>query len=170
MSRQNFNQGSYLVVLLLSVSLLVTTSVLGQKTKADSVTFYSHSQIDSLLSGKVPTDGAPSVLLERSKDNERYLVLIRTKPGDVEVHELYDDVAIIRSGHGILKTGRTVQGHKESGKEPAREWHGGVIQNAIERSLSPGDFIVIPAMLAHQYIPNAGDKLTYWTIKVKRTK
>ena len=108
-----------------------------------------------------------SRLLGRSDDGSPYLVVTRNKPGDVEIHEQYDDVAIVRSGRGVLKTGYEISGQKESGKEPSREWLGGTIRNAKERSLSPGDFIVIPAMMPHQYIPNNGETLTYWTIKVK---
>ena len=151
-----------------SVGLLsLVVHVQGQMKSADSVTFYSHTKVDSMLNAKVSPERV-SRLLGRSKDNEPYLVIIRTKPGDVEIHEQFDDVAIIRSGHGTLKTGHQVKGQKESGKLPAREWLGGIIEDAKERSLSPGDFIVIPAMLAHQYIPQGGEPLTYWTIKVKR--
>lgn len=155
--------------LFLSISFVISFNVQGQKRTADSVTFYSRSQLDSLLKVKVSPESV-SRLLGKSKDNEPYMVISRTKPGDVEIHELYDDVAIIRSGSGTLKTGYQVKGQKESGQAPSREWRGGVIENGKDRSLSPGDFIVIPAMLGHQYIPNTGDSLTYWTIKVRSAK
>jgi mannose-6-phosphate isomerase-like protein (cupin superfamily) len=162
-------QVSSCIILILCSSLAMPFIVLGQKNTPDSVTFYSHSDVDSLLKSNISPERVAR-LLGRSNDNEPYLVIIRTKPGNVEIHEQYDDVAIIRSGHGILKTGHDVTGQKESGQEPSREWLGGVIQDGKERSLSPGDFIVIPAMLGHQYIPHTGDSLTYWTIKVKSSK
>jgi mannose-6-phosphate isomerase-like protein (cupin superfamily) len=140
----------------------------GQKSELDSITYYSVSQVDSLIQSGPPEK--LSRLLGRSKDNEAYLVVVRTKPGDVEIHEQFDDVAIVRSGHGVLRTGNKVKGQKESGNPGAREWIGGVIDDGNERKLSPGDFIVIPAMLPHQYIPNNGETLTYWTIKVRRAK
>ena len=156
-----------------TLTLVVYSSIFAfnaysQKSEVDSVVYFSVSQVDSLLqSGQ---QERPSRLLGQSKDNERYLVVVRTKPGDVEIHEQFDDVAIIRSGHGILRTGNKVKGQKESGNPGAREWVGGVIEGGSERKLSPGDFLVIPAMLAHQYIPNTGETFTYWTIKVRRTK
>lgn len=82
-----------------------------------------------------------------------------------------DDIAIIRSGHGMLKTGYEVAGNiRTTGEERQRNWLCDSIVNGRVQSLSPGDFIIIPAMTAHQYIPDGGDKLIYWTIKAKRAK
>jgi mannose-6-phosphate isomerase-like protein (cupin superfamily) len=138
-----------------------------QNSKSDSVIFFSQVQLDSALKSEV---NPPRIwrLLGKSKENESYLIAVRTKPGDVEIHEQFDDVAFIRSGHGILRTGFQVTGNKVSGNAPAREWLGGVISNARERKVAPGDFIVIPAGLPHQYIPDSGDALDYITIKVRR--
>ena len=144
----------------------VTCQAIGQKSKLDSVTLYSPKQLDSLVNVKVTPERA-SRLLGKSQDGGSYFLITRTKPGDVEVHEQWDDVAIVRAGHGILKTGTKLTGQKENGKAPAREWVGGTIQDGKERKLAPGDFIVIPAMLPHQYIPDAGETFQYWTIKVK---
>jgi beta-galactosidase beta subunit len=144
--------------------------------KKDSLIIYARKEVDNAI--KANLDKAmkakanyANALLGESKDHAPYLIVARTKEGLVEIHELWDDVAIIRSGRGVLKTGDKVTGEKKETKEkPDREWRGGVIQNAEVRDLAPGDFIIIPAMLAHQYIPNAGDTLTYWTIKVKRPR
>lgn len=140
-----------------------------QKNAADTVIYYSFTTIDSMLTAPNSSSRLIAKLLGRSADGEGYLVGVRTQPGDVEIHEQFDDVAIIRSGHGILRTGTKVHGQKESGSAPAREWIGGVIEQGNERELSPGDFIVVPAMLAHQYIPKPGESLSYWLIKVRRT-
>ena len=140
-----------------------------QKVGADSVIFFSHAQSDSIFKGKGSTERALAFTLGRSQDKEGYLVILRTKPGDIEIHEQFDDVAIVRSGSALLKTGGKVNGNKVTGSLGAREWIGGTIEGAAERTLSPGDFVVIPAMVAHQYIPKAGEAFTYWTIKVRRT-
>ncbi len=153
----------------LLLSAWITTSVQAQKEEKDVITFYSAPTLDSLLQASVSTQRIAG-LLGKSDDGSPYLVIIRTKPGDAEVHEQYDDVAIIRSGRGVLRTGSGITGQKESGQAPAREWVGGKILNTTERTLHPGDFIVIPAMIPHQYIPLEGDTLTYWTIKVKAAK
>lgn len=71
----------------------------------------------------------------------------------MEIHEQMDDIAITRSGHGTLKTGYEVRGDtRTSGEELWRNWFCDTIKNATDQKISPGDFIIIPAMIAHQYI------------------
>jgi mannose-6-phosphate isomerase-like protein (cupin superfamily) len=124
-------------------------------------------QIDSISSSKVSPD-KPGRLLATGPSDERYLVVVRTGEGAVEIHEQYDDVAVIRAGHGVLKTGASATGSKLSGAAPNREWLGGEIHDSAEYPVGAGDFLVIPAGLAHQYIPAAGDSLVYFTIKVRQ--
>jgi len=154
--------------LIIAMVLLYCHATTAQINSVDTVTFYSKSQIDSFLATSETSPRLIGKVLGRSADNESYLVGVRAQPGDVEIHEQFDDVAIIRSGHGVLRTGKKVRGQKEGSN--AGEWIGGVIEDAQERNLSPGDFIVIPAMLGHQYIPRPGESLTYWTIKVRHLR
>jgi|GEM_PF-1592718 hypothetical protein len=142
----------------------------------DSVTFYSVDEQDDFLQAKLvlalkENDSVmvASEVLSRSNEGAPSLVILRTGPGEVELHEQWDDVAIIRSGSGVLITGDSIVGDQRvRGAAPIRDWLGGVIQNPSKRSLLPGDFVMIPAMVPHQYIPTPGDSLTYWTIKVRR--
>ena len=157
----------HLLIIVLGSCLIVPFASRAQKG-ADSVIYFSNAKVDSIFNGKASSERALAFLLGRSQDKEGYLVILRTKPGDVEIHEQFDDVAIVRSGRAILKTGGKANGQKVSGAPGSREWVGGTIEGATERTLSPGDFIVIPAMLAHQYIPKTGEPFTYWTIKVRR--
>ena len=154
--------------LIIAMASLCFCTAIAQSNTTDTVTYYSSSQIDAFLTTSTTSPRLIGKTLGRSADNEPYLVGVRAQPGDVEIHEQFDDVAIIRSGHGVLRTGKKVKGQKEGGN--AGEWIGGVIEDAQERHLSPGDFIVIPAMVGHQYIPNPGESLTYWTIKVRRVR
>lgn len=109
-------------------------------------------------------------VISNGQGGEGYYLIRRTVPGYVEQHEQWDDVAIIRSGHGVLRTGHKIKGDQKSsgGEKPWRNWYDGEIEDASERNVAPGDFIIIPAMTAHQYIPVKGDTLVYWTIKIKR--
>jgi mannose-6-phosphate isomerase-like protein (cupin superfamily) len=141
-----------------------------EKASGRSVTYYRNLQLDSIVNTLIKNDTIGTTL-GKSSENVPYLITVRTKPGLVEIHEQMDDIAIIRSGHGILKTGYQVAGKiRASGEEPWRNWFCDTIKSATDQKLSPGDFIIIPAMAAHQYIPNSGDTLTYWTIKVKHLK
>jgi mannose-6-phosphate isomerase-like protein (cupin superfamily) len=136
------------------------------KRHSDVMTYYPEPQIDSIL-GMMLKNDTIATAFGKSQDNTPYLLLARTTPGDAEIHEQVDDVAIIRSGHGTLKTGHQVSGKiRTVDNEPWRNWFCETINEATERKLSPGDFIIIPAMTAHQYIPDQEDTLVYWTIKV----
>ena len=137
------------------------------KRSSDTIVFFSHLQIDSVLDKMILNDTIATTL-GKNQDNTPYLLLARIKPGAAEIHEQVDDVAIIRSGHGTLKCGHQVSGNiKTVDNAPWRNWFCDRIENATERKLSPGDFIIIPAMTAHQYVPDSGDTLIYLTIKVK---
>lgn len=140
------------------------------------VFYYSSNQVDSIL---LATAGDTSstqslgtgVILDKGPEGEPYYISKRTVEGYVEVHEEHDDVVVIRSGHGRLRTGRRVEGNKLlNGEKPSRNWYGGQIIDFSERRISPNDFIVIPAMTGHQYLPDQNDTLIYWTIKVRRVK
>ena len=141
-----------------------------KKQHRDPVTYYENYQIDSIW-GKALKIDTIATMVGKSQEDIPYLILARTKPGFAEIHEQVDDVALIRSGHGTLKTGYEVTGRIiTNDEEPWRTWLGEAIKGGSERKLSPGDFIIIPSMTAHQYIPDPGDTLTYWTIKIKRVK
>ena len=140
------------------------------------VFYYSSNQVDSILLATVGDTSSiqslgTGVILERGPGGEPYYISKRTVDGYVEIHEQYDDIVVIRSGHGRLRTGRKVTDSKLlNGEKPWRNWYGGQIIDFNEKRISPGDFIVIPAMTGHQYIPDKNDTLTYWTIKIKRVK
>ena len=141
-----------------------------KKSSGDSIISYRTVKLDSIVNALIKNDSIGTIL-GKSQDSTPYFLTVRAKTGYVEIHEQFDDVAIIRSGNGTLKTGHQVGKMIISeGGEPSRNWFCDSIKDATVQKLSPGDFIIIPAMTAHQYIPDSGDTLTYWTIKVKHLK
>jgi mannose-6-phosphate isomerase-like protein (cupin superfamily) len=146
---------------------LFAGTLMAQNPTSRPVTQFTAAQIDSAASSKRTPD-KPGRLLATGPSEERYLVVVRMAEGAVEVHEQYDDVAVIRAGHGVLRTGPRAEGAKLSGTAPMREWLGGTIPKATDRRIAVGDFLVIPAGLAHQYVPDAGDSLVYFTVKVRQ--
>ena len=102
--------------------------------RTDSLILYTKKEVDHAINTNLDkamkaNANYANALLGSSKDGAPYLIVARTKAGLVEIHELWDDVAIIRSGNGILKTGNQVTGEKKQTKEdPDREWRGGVIK------------------------------------------
>lgn len=177
------NMKSILKVIVISCIIVFTSCnnkaakenpVTAKDTAVPAVEYLTIQQQDEILNA-IKKDTSTDISLGTGKvistgqGGEGYYLTRRTVTGYVEMHEQWDDVAVIRSGHAILKTGTKVKGEQQSsGEKPLRNWHGGEIEDAAEKTLSPGDFIVIPAMTAHQYIPAKGDTLVYWTIKIKR--
>ena len=169
-----------LLILCISCSQSRTDSNDTKQSTSDKLTrevfYYSSRQVDSILSATAGDTSSiqslgTGVILDRGPGDEPYYISKRTVEGYVEIHEQYDDVVVISSGHGRLRTGRKVDGSKLlNGEKPSRNWYGGQIIDVNEKRISPGDFIVIPAMTGHQYIPDKNDTLTYWTIKIKREK
>jgi mannose-6-phosphate isomerase-like protein (cupin superfamily) len=145
---------------------LIESNTMAQ-TSSRAVVHLNSMQIDSAGSSKRTPD-KPGRLLATGPAGERYLIVVRSGEGAVEAHEQYDDVAVIRAGHGLLRTGPKLEGSTLSGKAPEREWLGGTIPKATERRIGTGDFLVIPAGLAHQYVPDQGDSLVYFTVKVRQ--
>lgn len=155
-----------LVFCILGLYLPVHLAV-AQLRPARAVTHFTSAQVDSASNSKRTPD-KPGRLLVQGPSKEPYLVVVRMSEGAVEIHEQYDDIAVIRSGHGILRTGSNADGANVAGTSPAREWLGGTIHQPTERRIGQGDFLVIPAGLAHQYVPDTGDSLVYLTIKVRQ--
>ena len=90
------------------------------------------------------------------------MAVIRSERGEPELHANWDDVVIVRSGTGVLRTGRQLIGQRLT---LPGNWRGGTIQHPDARSLHEGDIVVIPAGVAHQFIPAGSTSFTYWALK-----
>jgi mannose-6-phosphate isomerase-like protein (cupin superfamily) len=88
---------------------------------------------------------------------------MRKNAGLAEIHTQWSDVTTIRSGKGVLRTGSTLAGRRET--SPG-EWRGDAVENSVERQLGAGDLVVIPVGMAHQFTPIGNDPLVYVTVKV----
>lgn len=95
-------------------------------------------------------------------DTFRYWAVTRRAPGSVEIHEHWVDVIQVRSGAARLQTGIIVKGDWNTGNG---EWRGGRIVSPRVRVLHAGDMIVIPAGVAHRFIPLDGRPFEYVTVK-----
>lgn len=93
----------------------------------------------------------------------RYWAVVRTRPGSVEIHRDWVDVTIVRSGSGLLRTGVRTTGTTETAPG---EWRGGRILDPHQRPIAAGDILVVPAGIAHQFVPTGKAPLEYVTVKV----
>jgi mannose-6-phosphate isomerase-like protein (cupin superfamily) len=131
----------------------------GAQSKAD-VPFASSAEIDAAIARAASTGAATRLLPDGAY---QYFVVTRKQPGLAEIHSQLTDVTIIRSGRGVLRTGRTLTGQRE---QSPGEWRGDAVQDATERQLGAGDLVVIPVGVAHQLTPTGNDALVYVTVKV----
>jgi len=130
------------------------------KASDRSVVFFSQAQVDSALAEPAPPEHEYRML--GTEPQYQYMVVTRSEAGEPELHANWDDVVIIRSGECELRTGRRLSGQRLT---LPNNWRGGTIRDPEVRTLRAGDIVVIPAGVAHQFIPIGPTPLTYWAIK-----
>lgn len=110
--------------------------------------------------------GASSGHMLRGHATYQYLQIRRAKSGVPEVHDRWTDVTLVQAGRATLLSGGSVSG---SHVETPGEHRGGTIGGGTSRPVGPGDLMIIPAGIPHQYVIAPGDSLRYVTIKVLQT-
>jgi mannose-6-phosphate isomerase-like protein (cupin superfamily) len=110
--------------------------------------------------------GSSSGHMLRAHDSYQYLQIRRGKSGVPEVHDRWTDVTVVQAGRASLLSGGRVSG---SHVETAGEHRGGTIAGGTARPVGPGDLMIIPAGIPHQYVIAPGDSLRYLTVKVLGT-
>lgn len=86
----------------------------------------------------------------------------RVADGVPEVHDHWEDVAIVQAGRATLLVGGRVEGSR---LESPGEHRGGRIVGGTRYPVATGDVIVVPVGLPHQYEVARGDSIRYLTIK-----
>lgn len=92
------------------------------------------------------------------------IVLARRTTDAAELHERWTDVVFVRSGTAVLRTGRTLVRRQRG--DPG-EWNGAGITGVRDQAVGPGDVVVIPAGIAHQWRPNGAQAFSYVLLKVR---
>lgn len=110
--------------------------------------------------------GSTSGHMLRSHGSYQYLQIRRARSGVPEVHDRWTDVTVVQAGRASLLSGGRVSG---SHVETPGEHRGGTITGGNSRPVGPGDLMIIPAGIPHQYIIAPGDSLRYLTVKVLGT-
>jgi mannose-6-phosphate isomerase-like protein (cupin superfamily) len=91
----------------------------------------------------------------------------REKSGVVEAHGTRTLVMVIQSGEATLVVGTDVVDAKNTSPTEVR---GTSIRGGIERKVSAGDVINMPAGLPHQFLLEPGKQITYIDIVVNTTE
>ncbi len=90
-------------------------------------------------------------------------MLSRSETGPAELHDDWSDIVFVRSGRAILQTGLKLVGRKVAEKG---EWRGTAIVDTSDEVASVGEMLIIPAGIAHQWLPEGEIPFSYFILKV----
>ncbi len=90
--------------------------------------------------------------------------ILRTAPGEVEVHQVMNDMFVVQSGRAAVTIGGVVSGGRDTAPGERR---GGAITGGQVTEVGPGDLLWIPAGQPHQVIPQGRDGLRYLVFKTR---
>jgi mannose-6-phosphate isomerase-like protein (cupin superfamily) len=111
----------------------------------------------------LPADDSPQKL---QFEHHSWSLAHREKSGIVEAHGTRTIVMVIQSGEATLVVGTDVVDAKNTSPTEIR---GTSIRGGIERKVSAGDVINMPAGLPHQFLLEPGKQITYIDIVVNTT-
>jgi mannose-6-phosphate isomerase-like protein (cupin superfamily) len=109
--------------------------------------------------GKPPADSPQKLAL----GTHSWALAHREASGEVETHETRDIVMIVQSGDATLIVGNDVINPTHPSPD---EMRGTAIRNGVERKVSAGDVINMPAGLPHQFVLEPGHQITYIDVVV----
>jgi mannose-6-phosphate isomerase-like protein (cupin superfamily) len=112
----------------------------------------------------LPTEGSPQKI---QFEHHCWSLAHREKSGVVESHDTRTIVMIVQSGEATLVVGNDIVDAKNTSPTEVR---GASIRNGIERKVSAGDVINMPAGLPHQFLLEPGKQITYIDVVVSTTK
>lgn len=149
---------------LLAFVLLAPWAVIHAQNRPSAVVRIAGNSIDSAFTSIAATPG--EFLRELpigDKNSYQFVVLSRWVMGPAEVHDHWADIVFVRSGSATLRTGMRLIDRK-----PAEEgeWRGTAISDQSEERAQPGDVLIIPAGVAHQWQPQRGAPFSYVVLKV----
>ena len=108
-------------------------------------------------------DGSASVKLSEYP-NHYTMISLRHKNGGAEIHQEFSDLFFVVEGNATLLSGGDLQNGKIV--SPG-EMRGAAVKNGTSTELNKGDFVHIPAGVAHQLLVADGGTFVYFVVKVK---
>jgi hypothetical protein len=112
----------------------------------------------------LPPEGSPQKI---QFEHHSWSLAHREKSGIVESHGTRTIVMIVQSGEATLVVGTDIVDPKNTSPTEIR---GTSIRNGIERKVSAGDVINMPAGLPHQFLLEPGKQITYIDVVVNTTE
>lgn len=121
----------------------------------------SLNQVDQKLEAKTDRQRFASQTLEKF-GNHYTMLAHRQATGSAELHEAEADIFVVESGTAKLVVGGKVVDAKTTAPHEIR---GTSIQGGVEKELSAGDIVHIPARTPHQLLVQGG-AFSYFVVKV----
>lgn len=146
--------------------LLSGSMALGQQTDdASGFHYWSHSDLANMTSGLASQMDAQKFKSKTiaTEGNHRFLVTHREAAGQSEYHEKESDIVFVQNGHATLIYGGKMVGAKTTAPGELR---GTGIEGGSKKELGPGDVVVIPTKMPHQFEPQGGEAFNYFVVKV----
>jgi mannose-6-phosphate isomerase-like protein (cupin superfamily) len=112
----------------------------------------------------LPPEGSPQKI---QFEHHSWSLAHREKSGMVESHGTRTIVMIVQSGEATLVVGNDVVDAKNTSPTEIR---GSSIRNGVEKKVSAGDVINMPAGLPHQFLLEPGKQITYIDVVVNTTE
>jgi mannose-6-phosphate isomerase-like protein (cupin superfamily) len=112
----------------------------------------------------LPPEGSPQKI---QFEHHSWSLAHREKSGVVESHGTRTIVMIVQSGEATLVVGTDIVDAKNTSPTEIR---GTSIRNGMERKVSAGDVINMPAGLPHQFLLEPGKQITYIDVVVNTTE
>ena len=112
----------------------------------------------------LPPEGSPQKI---QFEHHSWSLAHREKSGVVESHGTRTIVMIVQSGEATLVVGTDIVDAKNT---TPTEIRGTSIPNGMERKVSAGDVINMPAGLPHQFLLEPGKQITYIDVVVNTTE
>jgi mannose-6-phosphate isomerase-like protein (cupin superfamily) len=106
-------------------------------------------------------------LVTSADQRTSFLLVRRATSSAPEVHARWDDLVIVRAGHGIIEMGDSLVGSRFLAPGERR---GGKLVKPWRLVVGPGDVVRIPAVVPHTFIVPGKEPLEYLLIKQRRAE
>lgn len=163
--RQSVSEGLMRGSVALTGAVLLASAMMAA-AQAPQVSVKSSGDIDliesSLHRQAAAGEGLAAAMLEQYPQYYTQLI-VRTRSGEVEIHQNYDEVMIIRNGSATVYTGGDPQNLRTV--RPGEQRGSGAI-GGKPTTLAPGTLAYIPAGTPHQVVVPAQGSIAYIDIKV----
>jgi mannose-6-phosphate isomerase-like protein (cupin superfamily) len=150
-------------ILAFTLAFLLACPALGRGQTPTGVEYQSATALRDAVAGAATAPSRTATRAGTDRGRYSYIVVRRDQPGEVEIHELLDDVFVVQEGAATLRYGGTASGSRVTAPGERR---GGQISGGTTQRITVGDLVIVPAGVPHQVEVEPGSSITYLVVKV----